>query len=279
MSSRQAFCRCGRPLARLRRLKAFTVIELLVVLAVIAVLMGILLPALISVREQSRSAGCLSNLRQIGHAFFMYANDHRGRLPPADLRDPLFQHPPGNWATIMVSSKYLSVPETATGAVQQSVFRCPSGLDLNGFADVDAYSASRTSSLQAAYWQRHTTVMGPNQTLTAGIAVRTWYGINAEYQDGQDYPMFRVPSETHRTDLHLLTQVRQPSTMAMVYDGFFHHDGQNNLMGHARHLRGTSTNYLFADGHAAGVFTKELPVSFSDADLAARPFPKFKLRQ
>ena len=44
-----------------------------------------------------------------------------------------------------------------------------------------------------------------------------------------------------------------------------------------RHNKGSII--VFADGHAAGVLTKELPASFSDADLAARPFPKFKLRQ
>jgi prepilin-type processing-associated H-X9-DG protein len=65
----------------------------------------------------------------------------------------------------------------------------------------------------------------------------------------------------------------------MVYDGFFKHGGEARLMAHARHKRGTVTNYLFADGHADGVLTSSLPLSFSDPDLDARPYPKYKLRQ
>jgi len=259
-------------------LPAFTLIELLVVLGIIAVLLAILLPVMSSVREQGRCAGCLSNLRQIGHALVLYSGDYKGRLPPADLRDPAFLHPPGNWATILVTGKYLTAPDSTNPGDRGSVFRCPNGLDLNGF-DVGAYDAPRNSSLQAAYWQRQTGTVGPDGIVVGGMTLRTWYGVNAEYQDGQDYPMFRVPSETHRSQLHLLTRIREQNTMALVYDGFFHHDGQANLMGHARHLKGTATNYLFADGHAVTLRNKDLPLSFADADLDARPFPKFKLRQ
>jgi prepilin-type processing-associated H-X9-DG protein len=258
--------------------RAFSTIELLVVLGILALLMGILLPAMISVREQSRSAVCLSNLRQIGHALLMYSHENRGRIIPADFRDPAFKRPPGNWATVLVSGKYLSVPDSTGRDARSSVLRCPSGLDANGF-DIGAYDADRFSPLQGGYWERQAGTIADDGSWVPGITVRTWYGINGEYQDGADYPTFRVPSETHRTTLHTLSEIRRPSETAMIYDGFFHHDGQANLMGHARHARRTMTNYLFADGHAAGVRTSDLPASFADADLAARPFPKFKLRQ
>ena len=52
-----------------------------------------------------------------------------------------------------------------------------------------------------------------------------------------------------------------------------------HLLANARHKRGTVTNYIFADGHAASVETSTLPASFADADLDARPYPKYKLRQ
>ena len=257
---------------------AFTLIELLVVIGLIGLLVAIVLPIIVGVRDRSRTARCLSNLRAIGHAILIYSGDGRGRLPPADLRDPAFEHPPGNWATILVLGNYLSVPDAATGTARDSVLRCPSGIDVNGF-DVDAYDAPRTSGLQAGYWQRQTGTLAPDGTMVGGITVRTWYGINAEYQDGKDYPMFRFPSESKRTELHMLTRIRNQATMALIYDGFFHHDRQANLMGNARHLKGTATNYLFADGHADTILTKDLPVSFADADLAARPFPRFKLEQ
>lgn len=61
--------------------KAFTLIELLIVLAVIGVLMAILMPAFVSARHQSKASVCLSNLRQLASATLMYADDYEERFP------------------------------------------------------------------------------------------------------------------------------------------------------------------------------------------------------
>ncbi len=65
----------------MRRSKAFTLIELLVVIAIIAVLLGILMPGLQATKERGRRLKCMNNLRQLGVATHMYANDYRGLIP------------------------------------------------------------------------------------------------------------------------------------------------------------------------------------------------------
>ncbi len=65
---------------QLARSSAFTLIEILIVITIIAMLVAILAPSLASAKERANRAKCSSNLRQIGVASFLYANDHNGWL-------------------------------------------------------------------------------------------------------------------------------------------------------------------------------------------------------
>ena len=63
--------------------RGFTLVELLVVIGIIALLIGILLPALSRAREMAKRTACSANLRSLGQLALMYANDNKGRFPLA----------------------------------------------------------------------------------------------------------------------------------------------------------------------------------------------------
>ncbi|MCC5829080.1 MAG: DUF1559 domain-containing protein [Phycisphaeraceae bacterium] len=92
------------------RRPAFTVIELMVVIALIALLIALLMPALGAAREHARNVKCLSNLRQVGVALYTYAADAQMLMPAADIRtDPSQNLVRSRWVNTMQWTDHLSV--------------------------------------------------------------------------------------------------------------------------------------------------------------------------
>ncbi|MFQ6131854.1 MAG: DUF1559 domain-containing protein [Armatimonadota bacterium] len=185
----------------------FTLIELLVVIAIIAILAAIIYPVFARAREKARAARCLSNLRQIGMAFQLYADDYDGRFPygvdPVDVQCPYIWNLYPQWQVLIPDMPYY-FDIVQPYCRSRELFRCPSD---HGFDDLEIASAhlpTHPSSYEkwgtsyvyrtelAFRHVRLSALRRPSETHVLADAVGKWHGghtvpqgrYNVLYADG-----------------------------------------------------------------------------------------------
>jgi len=258
--------------------RAFTLVELLVVIGIIAVLIALLLPALNRAREQANAVKCLSNLRQLGQAFVMYSENNKGFVIPSYTMTGTAGGPTiklEGWAPILDRDKYIAGDREHN----RSVFTCPVTFNVAPFETTAQTGTDPGNPKGYMDWPciRSGVTVAPTTIPERGFdrIIRVGYWINADNPIGSATVV--VPDRFYTSSVGYgpgtnglflnytkTARFRKPSRLIVLADGVYAGRQSDTRIGVTnsrvgyRHPNQTA-NVVFADGHAESIKGDRFP--------------------